>query len=170
MNEVQLVWIGSIKLLIATFIGFWYSMCGRGVVHGWLGRRKVILPMILCVTWIISMIYLKKFSWVLLSAIIASYGIYFGTMSIGYGAGGLLRKFGKPVQQFLVGGIQGASCGLIAWVTGCWGLYVLAIVVPGIVLGLLGSWFDSDDTGGVTAAEKEVIVGLSLFLSPVFMI
>jgi len=169
MTEIQLVYMAWLRLLIAAFIGFVYSRAGRGWKLPIFGkiRRRIYLPLIYCITMLVISIVAGRFSLNLLLSIVATWGIYYGTLSVGYGASSWLRKvFGRIGQQFIVGALQGSSCILLAIATGHWGLYTLSIVVPSLTLGTLGGWAD-DDTN---ASYKESLVGISLFLFPLFLI
>lgn len=166
-QEVLFSIVAGVKLLILAFIGFWYSLCGRGVVKGWLGRRRVILPLILCVSLLMSMIVMQTFTMLLLAAVGLTWLIYYGTMSIGYGADSWLRKvFGKVLQQIIVGALQGGSCIVIAAVLHKYWMFGLSMLIPAITLGILGSVGDQE----INAAYKEALVGMSIFSTAMFLI
>ena len=167
MGEIFLSHLGGIKLLVVALLGWMYSRAGRGwKIWGIKIRRRTILPLILCGTWVCITILTGIFTWTLLLLIGVSWLIYYGTLSIGYGTTSWLRNvLGKTAQQYLVA-IQGVSCVLIAIYTQRWGLYSLCVLTPALTLGALGSWADSD----TDAAFKEALVGASIFLFSVFMI
>ena len=166
--EVALVYIGTLKLLVVVLIAFVYSRAGRGWKIWRLKiRRRVFCPLILLLALTGFSLFQRTMSWKLLLAIIGSFAIYYGTMSVGYGAGSAIRrKFGKTFQQYFVGLIQGASCGLVAVYSGNWAVYSLCCIVPCLTLGAFGSWGD----GELNASYKELAVGMSLFLFSIFLI
>ena len=167
-EEVMLSNIAGLKLLVVAFIGYWYSLCGRGVINGWLGRRRVILPTILCLSWVVSGLILNRLTGLLLVIIGLSWLMYFMNMSLfSYGAGSWIRKLvGKTAQQFIVGGVHGGSCILVALFLQSYWLLVLSVLLGSVALGILGSVGD----GEISAAFKEAVVGACIFLIPVFMI
>ena len=114
------------------------------------------------------MFVMGKFTWLLLGAIILSFPLYYLTMSVfAYGAGSWIRKiFGRIAQQFIVGAVHGGSCILVAIVTGLWGVYTCAVLLPCLALGIYGGVFDND----LTAADKEAVTGTVIFLMPLFLI
>jgi len=164
MTEMTLTWLAGVKLLIAALIGLLYSLAGRGVGI----KRRLHLPIILAVNWIVFMFLMGKFSLMLLGAILLSIPLYYLTMSVfSYGADSWIRKLiGRVPQQFLTGACHGGSCILVACVTGLWGLYSLSVLLPFLVLGFLGGIFDQD----APAAWKEGLTGLAIFLCPLFLI
>jgi hypothetical protein len=169
MTEIQLTYLAGFKLLIVALIGFCYSRAGRGWSLPIIGkfRRRVYLSIMLLVTLLVSALMRGLMTWWLFGALIASWGVYYGVLSVGYGANSWLRKIFKRIgQQFIVGALQGAGCVLIAVATGTWGLFTLSVVCSSLVLGTLGGWADDD----VNASFKEAIVGASLFLFPMFMV
>ena len=170
MTEMGLTYIAGIKLLIASLIGFLYALAGRGVRVPVLGkiRRSVWLPLILCLSWVGFMFWMDKFSWRLLGAIALSWPLYYGTMKgFAYGHGSWLRKiFTRIPQQFIVGAVHGGSCLLVAIVTQLWGVYIAAVLLPCIALGLFGGLFDHD----LHASWKEALTGILIFLPALFLI
>lgn len=170
MSEITLSVLAGVRLLIAATMGLLYTLAGRGVKVPVLGkiRRRVWLPLILCLTWLIFMLVMGKFTWLLFGAIALSFPIYYGTMSaFAYGADSWLRKiFGRVAQQFIVGAVHGGSCILVAIVTGCWGIYTASVLIPCIALGIFGGVFDED----ITAAYKEALTGILIFLTPLFFV
>ena len=168
MTEIQMTYMAGLKLLIVALIGFCYSRAGRGwKPFGIKFRRRAYLPIMLILALLVSSLIQGTFTWLLLGALAASWGVYYGVLSIGYGESSWIRKvFGRVLQQFIVGFLQGAGCVLIAVVAGTWGLFALSCVVGSVVLGTLGGWADDD----VSAPFKEAIVGASLFMFPIFMV
>jgi len=164
MTEMTLTWLAGVKLLIAALIGLLYSLAGRGVGI----KRRLYLPIILAVNWIVFMFLMGKFSLMLLGAILLSIPLYYLTMSVfSYGADSWIRKLiGRIPQQFIVGGVHGASAILVAIVTGSWGVYSLCVLCPMVTLGALGGWADGD----LNASYKEAVCGISIFLCPLFMV
>lgn len=174
-TEVLWTWYAGIKLFMAALIGFCYSRAGRGwKPFGLKFRRRVYLPLIYCLTMVLSMFVMDRFSWWLLGAIAGTWGVYYATMSIfAYGANSWIRKlFGLRTQQFIVGFIHGGSCILIVLAVAPrpWGIYILSCVIPSIVLGVLGGLFPSDAVGGAKAAAKEALTGVLIFLFALFLI
>lgn len=171
MNEErkQTHWTGF-KLLMAALIGWLYSLAGRGTKVPVLGkiRRRVWLPFIACSVLTGEMFLFNKFSWLLLGAIWASWGVYYANMSIfAYGADSWLRKIFRRIgQQFICGAVHGGSCILIAVITGNWGIYTLSVLSGALCLGFLGGIFDTD----VSAAQKEGVTGCSIFLFALFLL
>jgi len=160
--EVSLTLIALVKLLIAVFIGFWYSLCGRGVIRGWLGRRRVICPLIYLVG--LACTSLTSMSLKLVLTMCITYLIYLGTMSLGYGTGSILRKLGKVVQRGVIGSLVGGSCILLAYVSGNWVVFTLSVFVScgtSIALGVFNP---------VHAAYEEALIGTSKFLPAMFIV
>jgi hypothetical protein len=165
--EILLTHLGGIKLLIVVLIAWIYSRAGRGKIWGKRIRRRVVCPLILLLAMLIFSLMGKLFNIKLLGVLGVSFLMYYGTLSVGYGAGSWLRSVvGRIPQQFIVGALQGGSCVLIAIYSGAWGLFSLSAIVPCLTLGFLGGVFDSD----THAAWKEILVGMSIFLFPIFMI
>ena len=169
MTEMQLVYMFLARAVILVAMCFIYTRAGRGWKLPWLGkvRRRVYLPAILCSAWVVVSLIQGSLSLMLFLLVLGTFGIYYGTMSIGYGANSWIRKtLGKVPQQYIVGALQGGSCVLIAYYTQRWGLYSLCVLVPSLTLGALGSWADGD----VPAALKEGLICVSIFVYALFLV
>ena len=171
MSEMALSYLAGAKLLVLALIGLLYTLAGRGVKVPILGkiRRRVWLPIILCLSLLISGLLRGLLSlWLVLSILATiplAYGIY---SAFAYGAGSWVRKLvGKTWQQYIVGGMHGLCLSILPCIVlGKWGILIGSVVIPSVALGLLGSVFDKD----LDAALKEGVTGAAEYLFPLFIV
>ncbi len=164
MNQEYIyIWTTLIKLIALGIITMQYSAAGRGWGDGkWYGRRRVFVPIILCLTWLMSALILQVFSLKLVGFLIMSGLIYYLCMSVGYGGNTFWEKIGR---RLLYGLLLGCSPLLIAYYTGNWALYLLGICVSVGRSGVLGVWNLPKN-----AVYEETLIAIGSFTIPLFLI
>lgn len=163
-EEFVYVWLTLLKLIALCVITTQYILAGRGIGDGkWYGRRRVFIPFILCLSWLVSSAVVGIISWFLFFLVALSFVLYFLSMSVGYGSDGTI--YNALFRRFVYGLLVGGSSILIAIYSHNLSGYLLGI---GISIGssvVCGVWnpFKS-------AVFEEAVICLGTFTVPLFLI
>jgi hypothetical protein len=154
MSENLLQLIAGLKLLLVVGFAMLYGM--GGISGKW--KRRFIAPVLLgagiwgLTTWT------QSFNWVLLLCV----PLFFGALSIGYGASDLKDKLIKRSRAGLACGVASLP---IFWVHEAWALLLAHIVVCVAVSVAAGVWNQTQ-----SARAEETLIGASYVLIPMLTI
>jgi hypothetical protein len=154
MTEVTLQWIATLKVLVV--LGFATLYAFGGVSGKW--KRRFIAPILFGIgTWGLTT-WTQSFNlWYLLSV-----PLFFGALSLGYGA----STTGEKIRKRGIAGLAASICSLpIFWVHGAWTLLALHIGVCVATSIVAGTWNQTS-----SARTEETLIGASYVLIPMLTI
>ena len=154
MNENTLQWIQGIKLLI---LGIFAMLYGFGGVSGkW--KRRFIAPIVYIAGISGVSLWTGSFSFWYLACV----PLYFGSLSLGYGASTTAEKIKK---RAIAGAAAGCSAIPIFIVNGAYTLLPLHILICMAVSIVAGTWNQTS-----SARAEETLIGAAYGLIPLFII
>jgi len=150
MSEVTLQWVQVLKLL--TLAGF-STLYGFGGISGkW--KRRIIGSLLLTSAIVGFTLWMHSFNWWLLLCAL----LYFGSLSLGYGADNLNEKL---IKRSLFGLANSLACLPLAIIQSAWLILGLHIVLVTSISVVLGVWNPTK-----SARAEETIIGFSIGFFP----